>query len=115
MTLKEILQKASNEKWSTGHFNVSELDHMRAIMEVCAELRVPVIIGTSEGERKHLGLAEAVALRDAFRKELKIPIFLNADHSKSVETAKMAVDAGYDSIHIDLSELPFEDNIKGTK
>ena len=114
MTLKEILQKASNEKWSTGHFNVSELDHMRAIMEVCAELRVPAIIGTSEGERKHLGLLEAVALRDAFRKEFNIPVFLNADHTKSVVMAKEAIDAGYDSIHIDLSELPFEENMRGT-
>ena len=114
MTLKEILQKASNEKWSTGHFNVSELDHVRAIVEVCAELCSPAIIGTSEGERKHLGLLEAVALRDAFRKEFNIPVFLNADHTKSVVMAKEAIDAGYDSIHIDLSELPFEENVGGT-
>ena len=115
MTLKEVLKRALAEGWSTGHFNASELDQMRAIIEACKEVGSPVIIGTSEGERRHLGLAEAVVLRDSFRKELKIPIFLNADHSKSVETAKEAVDAGYDSIHIDLSELPFEDNIKGTK
>lgn len=115
MTLEEILQKAQNEKWSTGHFNVSELDHMRAIAEVCAELHTPAILGTSEGERKHIGLLEAVALRDAFRKEFDIPIFLNADHTKSVEAAKEAIDAGYDSIHIDLSELPFEENVAGTK
>ena len=114
MNLKEILEKASNEKWSTGHFNVSELDHMRAIVEVCAELRAPAIIGTSEGERKHLGLLEAVALRDVFRKEFNIPIFLNADHTKSVSVAKEAIDSGYDSIHIDLSALSFEENMRGT-
>src|SRR3990167_7013728 len=114
MNLKEILEKASNEKWSTGHFNVSELDHVRAIVEVCAELRAPAIIGTSEGERKHLGLLEAVALRDVFRKEFNIPIFLNADHTKSVSAGKEAIDAGYDSIHIDLSALSFEENMRGT-
>ena len=114
MNLKEILEKASNEKWSTGHFNVSELDHMRAIVEVCAELRAPAIIGTSEGERKHFGLLEAVALRDVFRKEFNIPIFLNADHTKSVSVAKEAIDSGYDSIHIDLSALSFEENMRGT-
>ena len=108
MTLKEILQKAFNEKWSTGHFNVSELDHMRAIVEVCAEFRAPAIIGTSEGERKHLGLLEAVALRDVFRKDCHIPIFMNADHSKSVWVGKEAIDAGYVSTRIDLSSLPFE-------
>ena len=115
MTLKEILQKAFNEKWSTGHFNVSELDHMRAVVEVCAELRAPAMIGTSEGERKHMGIVEAVLLRDAFRKEFDIPIFLNADHTKSVAAAKAAIDAGYDSIHIDLSEIAFKENYAGTK
>ena len=115
MNLKEILLRAAMEGWATGHFNASELDQMRAIVEACKEVGAPAIIGTSEGERKHLGLAEAVALRDVLRKEYGIPIFLNADHCKSVESAKEAVDAGYDSVHIDLSALPFEDNILGTR
>jgi len=113
--LKEILQRAAQEHWATGHFNFSELDQARAIAEVCAETRSPAIIGTSEGERKHAGLAEAVAIRDAFRKEFLIPVFLNADHTKSVEKAREAIDAGYDSVHIDLSALPFEENVRGTK
>lgn len=113
--LKEILQKATKECWATGHFNASELDQMRAIIEACKEVGAPAIIGTSEGERKHLGLGEAVALRDVLRKEYDIPVFLNADHSKSVESAKEAIDAGYDSVHIDLSALPFEENVKGAK
>ena len=114
MTLKEILKKAADEKWSTGHFNISELDHMRTVAEACAELRAPAIIGTSEGERKHIGLREAVAVRDVLRKEFDVPIFLNADHTKSVVAAKEAIDAGFDSVHIDLSELLFEENVLGT-
>lgn len=115
MTLKEILQGAEREGWAVGHFNVSELDQMRAIAVACHEMRSPVIIGTSEGERKHMGLIEAVAVRDALRREFNIPVFLNADHSKSIESAKEATDAGYDSIHIDLSALPFEKNVRGAK
>ena len=87
---------------------------MRAIVEACKEVGAPAIIGTSEGERTHIGLAEAVALRDIFVREYGIPVFLNADHTKSVAAAKAAIDAGYDSVHIDLSSLPFEENIKGT-
>lgn len=113
--LQEILQQAMYGHWSTGHFNFSELDQARAIVEVCVELRAPAILGTSEGERGHLGLTQAVAIRDAFRRDFNIPIFLNADHTKSVNAAKAAIDAGYDSIHIDLSALPFEDNVAGTK
>ena len=114
MTLQEILKKAGQEQWATGHFNASELDQMRAVVEACKEIGAPAIIGTSEGERKHLGARGAVALRDAMREDYGIPIFLNADHHKSVQAAKEAVDAGYDSVHIDLSALPFEENVVGT-
>lgn len=114
MILKEIFKKATREHWSTGHFNASELDQMRAIVEACKEAGAPAIIGTSEGEEKHFGSAEVVALRDVFRKEYGIPIFLNADHHKSVDAAKKAIDAGYESVHIDLSKKSFEENIAGT-
>lgn len=115
MTIKDYLNKATRECWATGHFNVSELDQMRAIVEACEEVGAPAIIGTSEGEEKHFGFAEAVALRDVFRKEYGIPIFLNADHHKGVDTARAAINAGYDSVHIDLSAKSFEENITGTK
>ena len=114
-SLQKFLSEAAKEHWATGHFNASELDQMRAIVEACTEVGTPAIIGTSEGEGKHLGYTEAVALRDVFRKKYGIPIFLNADHHKSVETAKAAIDAGYDSIHIDLSAMPFEENVRGTR
>ena len=88
--------------------------HRPSICRVCQELQSPAMIGTSEGERKHIGLLEAVALRKALQQEFGIPVFLNADHSKSVDSAKAAIDAGYDSVHIDLSAESFEDNVNGT-
>ncbi len=115
MVLQEILSRAAREHWALGHFNFSELDQARAIVEQCAEARSPAMLGTSEGERKHFGLTEAVAIRDAFRKDFAVPIFLNADHTKSVAAAKQAIGAGYDSVHIDLSAFPFAENITGTK
>lgn len=114
-TLKEFLTDARHDHWATGHFNASELDQMRAIIEACKEVGSPAIVGASEGERKHLGLTEAVALRDALAKDYGIPVFLNADHTKSVEAAKTAINAGFDSIHIDLSAESFEKNVAGVK
>lgn len=113
-TLQELLRDAQEHGWAIGHFNVSTLEQMRLICRVCAGLKSPAMIGTSEGERKYLGVHELVAVRDALRKEFDIPICLNADHSKSVESAKAAIDAGYDSIHIDLSAHPLDDNVSGT-
>jgi fructose-bisphosphate aldolase, class II len=116
MNLREYLQQARKEERAVGHFNVSTLEMIRGILAGAKEAGVfAVMIGTSEGEAAFIGRLQAVALIKAFREEYGIPVFLNADHHKSVEAAKEAVDAGYDSIHIDLSKLPYAENRNGTK
>lgn len=114
MTLHELHQKALHEKWAVPHFNFSSLAQLNGIVDAAKKLNAPILVGTSEGERKHVGLKQAVALVRSFRDE-GLHIFLNADHTKSVEAAIAAFDAGYDSIHIDLSKQPFDENIEGTK
>ena len=114
-TLSEILLSARKNNQAVGHFNISNLEQLRAIMEAVKNFNVPIMIGLSEGERKFVGLKQAVALVKAFKEEYGLPVFLNPDHSHSVESAKLAFDVGFDSVHIDLSKLSLEENIKGTK
>ena len=114
-TLFEILLQARKNNLAIGHFNVSNLEQLRAIMEAAKRFNAPIMIGLSEGERKFVGLKQAVALVKSFKEEYGLPVFLNPDHSHSVESAKDAFDAGFDSVHIDLSKLPIKENIKGTK
>lgn len=115
MTLTELHQQAKREQWAIPHFNFSSLSQLKGILEIAKELRAPVLVGTSEGERDFIGLTQAVALVKSYRETYDIPIFLNADHSRSFETAKAACDAGYDSVHIDMSKKSFEENIAETK
>lgn len=114
-TLSQILKRALREGWAVPHFNVSNLEQLKGIVQAALKLKSPLMVGASEGERDFMGLREVVALIAAYKKDLNIPIFLNADHSKSVETAKAAIDAGFDSIHIDLSKKSFEENMRGTR
>lgn len=59
-----------------------------------------------------MGYSQARALTDSWKKETNIPIFLNADHHRSLESCKGAIKYGYDTVLIDASVLPFEKNIK---
>ena len=115
MTLREILNRAREEGWALPHFNISDAVTLAGILEAAKELKSPVMIGTSEGERRFIGAKQAVLMVREYRAEYKLPIFLNADHHKSVTLAEEAVDAGYDSVHIDLSIVNLEENIRGTK
>lgn len=113
-SLAQYLQEATDHQWAMPHFNISDLVALRGIAKAAKELQSPVMIGTSEGERKFIGLKNAVAMVAAIAEEFEVPLFLNADHSLSVETAMMAVDYGYGSVHIDLSRKSFTENLKGT-
>ena len=114
-SLIKIIKEAEKRKVAIGHFNVSELGAIKAIAEVAGELGVPAIIGTSEGEREFLDAHKAVALVKELREKHGQEIFLNADHTKSLEKVKEAVEAGYDAILFDGSRLPLEENIRQTK
>ncbi|MBX4190240.1 class II fructose-bisphosphate aldolase, partial [Candidatus Parcubacteria bacterium] len=84
----------------------------KAVIEAAKEAGAPaVMLGTSEGEAGFVGLKEAAALVKALRDDLQFPVFLNADHFKSFEKCKAAIDAGYDSIIIDSSKLPNDQNM----
>lgn len=115
MNAIEIMKKAQMGKYGVGQFNASTDEQLRATVEVAKDLKSPVIIGTSEGERKFIGINQAVALVESWQKETDLPIVLNADHCKTFESVKQAVDAGYSAVHFDGSGLPFEENIKITK
>lgn len=114
-SLREIIKEAENKKTVTGHFNVSDIVGLKAVFEAARGLQVPIIIGVSEGERDFLGVRQVAALIKSLREEFNYPIFLNADHTKSLEKIKEAVEAGFDAVMFDGSELPLEENIKKTK
>lgn len=114
-SLKHYLGKAQKEHWAIGQFNFSDFSQVNGIVQAAKNLNSPIILGTSEGESKFVGLQEAVAIRNVLRKKTGLPIFLNLDHGKSFEYLKIAVLAGYDMIHFDGSKLPLEENIKISK
>src|SRR5205807_9363151 len=58
---------------------------------------------------------EAVAVVASLREELNHPIFLNADHTHSLENAVEAAKAGYDMIGFDVSTTSLEKNIELTR
>jgi fructose-bisphosphate aldolase class II len=114
-SLRNYIKEAEKKGVAIGHFNISNLEILRGIFNAAKKLDVPVIIGTAEGERKFIGTKQAVALVKSLRDEYDYPIFLNADHTYSVEGVKECIDAGYDAVIFDATNLPYEENVKLTK
>jgi fructose-bisphosphate aldolase, class II len=114
-TLRDVLTRTEKEGTGLGHFNVADQTLVKAVVAAAAEVGLPVIIGASEGEREFLGARELAALVTGEREDSDVPIFLNADHTHSLAKAVEAAKAGFDSVVIDFSALPFEENVARTK
>ena len=114
-SLRECINEAKENKRAVGHFNISNAEMLRGVFNAAKNLNVPVIIGVSEGERQFIGIKQVVALVKSFREEYEYPIFLNADHTYSVEKVKEAIDAGFDMAIYDGAKLSLDENIKNTK
>lgn len=114
-TLREYINEAESKKNAIGHFNISDIAGLKAIFTAAQELQVPVIIGVSEGEAGFIGYKQAADLVKSLREEYNYPIFINSDHTKSLDNVKKAVEAGFDAVLFDAGKLPLEENIKKTK
>lgn len=114
-SLSEYVQEAQLRKEAIGHFNVSDIVTLRAIGLVARDMQTPLFVGTSEGERNFFGVHEIVALVSTLRHHYGIPIFLNADHTKSFEAVQEAVKAGYDAVLFDAGAQSLEENIDQTR
>lgn len=114
-SLREYISDAQAQHVAIGHFNISNIEGLWAIFRAAKSLELPVIIGTSEGERDFIGARQTVALVQSIREEYDYPIFLNADHTYSFERVQEAIDLGYDAVIFDGAKLSREENIAVTK
>jgi len=115
ISLRETLAQAQSRKQALGHFNFSDSTGLRAIFEAAHNLNLPVLVGLSEGERGFVGDQRAVDMVRGLREEYDYPIFLNADHTHSLEKIKAAVQAGFDAVLFDGGKLSWEENLRQTK
>ncbi len=115
MTLRDYIQDAYERGYAIGHFNVSNWEGIKAVSEVCEELRVPVIIGASEGESGYLGIEHVAGIVHMLRDLHHLPLFLNADHFNHLEHVQQAARAGFDAILYDAASKSLGEDTVLTK
>ena len=113
--LRDILEKTQATGMAIGHFNIADLVLLKAVFASAQELKVPVLVGVSEGERDFIGVRPIAALVRSLKEEFDFPIFLNADHTHSLARAVEAARAGFDAIVFDVSAQPLEQNARQTR
>ena len=101
---RKAMQRARKQHFAIGAFNIDNLETLIAIARAAQKLNAPVMIELSQGEVDVLGLDNVRDLVDNYKAEYGVEMYINLDHSPSVEAAKKGIDAGFEFIHIDVSQ-----------
>ncbi|KEF38161.1 fructose-bisphosphate aldolase [Schinkia azotoformans MEV2011] len=118
VSMTEMLNKAKNEGYAVGQFNINNLEYTQAILQAAQAENSPVILGVSEGAAKYMGgfktvVAMVKGLMEYY--EMTVPVAIHLDHGSSFEKCVEAMYAGFTSVMIDGSHYPLEENIALTK
>lgn len=114
-SLKSYIADSVKNHYAIGAYNFVNMEMLKGICEGAKETLSPTIVAVSEGAFKYMGEEFLLSLFNSAKKTYNLPLFLHLDHGKSYEICKRAVDLKFDSVMIDGSALPFEENVALTK
>lgn len=101
---RALMSRAHEQHFAVGAFNIDNQETLIAVARAAQKLNAPVLVEVSQGEVDAIGLANLRDMVDNYKKEYGIEMYINLDHSPSVEAAKAGIDAGFEFIHIDISQ-----------
>ena len=101
---RALMQRSREQHFAVGAFNIDNQETLIAICRAAKKLNSPVLVELSDGEATTIGLANIRDMVNNYKREMGLEIFINLDHSPSVERAKAGIDAGFEFIHIDVSQ-----------
>ena len=101
---RHLMQRSRQQHFAVGAFNIDNQETLIAIARAAQKLNAPVLVEVSQGEVDAIGIDNLRDLVDNYKKEYGIEMYINLDHAPSVEAAKRGIDAGFEFIHIDISQ-----------
>lgn len=105
---RHLAQRTRQQQFGVGAFNIDNQETLIAICRAAQAKQSPVLVEVSHGEVEAMGLENIRDLVDNYRREYGIEMYVNLDHSPSVDAAKQGIDAGFEFIHIDVSQANHE-------
>ena len=101
---RRTMDRARAEHFALGAFNLDDEATLKAVAQAAVVKNAPVLVEVSQGEVDDIGLDNVRDMVDNFKAQYKVEMYINLDHSPSVEAAKKGIEAGFEFIHIDVSQ-----------
>ena len=115
VSTKDMLVKAQKEHYAVANFCSWNVEMLSGVMKACENLQSPVILSFGSGFLVNTDINHFVHMMRSYATQTALPCSIHWDHGRSYEIVSHAIDIGYNSLMIDGSAYPFEENIRRTK
>src|SRR5262249_38448951 len=115
MTLTEKLAFCSRQHRALLAVNFYNFETLKGLLLAAQAKDSPLILQLSESSISYMGLKPAVAMARSMLREYQVEGWLHLDHGNRIDIVKACLDEGFESVMIDASEAPFEENVRLTK
>lgn len=112
VNLKQAIDSVEISGGAIGAFNVSCWEMAPAIIAAAEKTASPVVLQSQWPFLQHAGVITATKFLAGLAKRAAVPVVLQLDHARDWEQVMLCLRAGFSSIMIDASHLPFEKNIQ---
>jgi len=114
VTMKELLERASENQIAVGAFNVGNMEMLIGAIQAAEKENTPIIIQLAEGRLPFSPLYLMGPMMVEAAKKAGVPVAVNFDHGKTKENITAALTYGFTSVMFDGSSFALEENIKKT-
>jgi fructose-bisphosphate aldolase class II len=101
---RNAMTRARTEHFALGAFNLDNQETLKAVVRAAANKKAPVLVEVSHGEVDALGIDNVRDMVDNYKAQYGVEIYINLDHSPTVAGAIAGIEAGFEFIHIDISQ-----------
>ncbi len=109
ITMKEMLDRASKENYGVAAPNVAHELDARAVLQAAEMMNAPIILDVAYGATPDIIFYGKYLTQLADK--AAVPVAINLDHGGTYEEGVAAIAAGFTSIMVDRSTLPYEENV----
>jgi tagatose 1,6-diphosphate aldolase GatY/KbaY len=111
----EILANAVAEHTAVPAFATYNLEMVQAVVTAAEQTGRPVIILAGSSHFNHAGRSALISIALQAAGDSTATIGVHLDHCRDLAEIEQCVQAGYSSVMVDGSHLPFEDNVELTR
>ena len=113
--LQEKLKELQQQKKALLATNFYNFETLKGVLQAARSVKKPIILQLTKSSIEYLGLPVAMKLAETMLKYYEVEGWIHLDHGDSYELVASCLDAGFNSVMIDASEKPFEENVKITR